>query len=236
MSETAPVNAELFAAIVSAQAEMPMVGKSGSNLFDKYTYAKLEDYVRAVRPIFAKYGLAMLTSVEAVERLPNRTTAKGGTEYGAQVRIALTIVHKSGQSITTASFGEGQDRADKSIYKAITGARKYALASALGLATSDDPEEEGPPADPPAAQRTTPPKPSNGTANGHEPPKRDLRRDITVAVKQWSGLNMEDVPSALVKLKAACGVTSQVASDLELTTMLGFIEKNKAAKFVEVCP
>lgn len=209
---------EISAALVAAQAEMPNVGKSGNNTFDRYTYAKLEDYVKVIRPIFAKHGLSMLTSVDAVERLPDRATQKGGTEKCVQVKVSLTIRHKSGQAITTHSFGEGQDRSDKAIYKAITGARKYALASALGLATSDDPESEPPPEPPPA------------------PPKRDLRKEIAAAVKKWSGFQKEDVGDAVSKVAKACGVTDKTtANDLELITMLGFVEKHKGEKFTEVC-
>lgn len=210
---------EISAALVAAQAEMPAVGKSGNNTFDRYTYAKLEDYVKVIRPIFAKHGLAILTSVDQVDRLPDRVTQKGGAEKCVQVKVALTIRHKSGQWITTHSFGEGQDRSDKAIYKAITGARKYALASALGLATSDDPEADS------APEPTQP------------PPKRDLRKEIAAGVKRWSGFAKEDVGEAVSKLATACKVKDKAtATDLELITMLGFIDKHKDEKFTEVCP
>lgn len=175
MKQTETIS-DLAAALVAAQSEMPAVGKSGNNAFDKYTYAKLEDYVKVIRPIFAKHGLSMVTSVEAVERLPNRTTKNGGTEFGSQVKIDLTIMHKSGQFFTVSSFGEGQDRTDKSIYKAITGARKYALASALGLATSDDPEAFDP-EPPPVAPPATPPKP------------KPMKVQLANAVSKWSGIS-----------------------------------------------
>lgn len=131
---------KLAEALAAAQSEFKIVGTSGENKFDKYTYAKLEDYVAAIKPILPKHGLSILTSVDEVLPLDDRTTKNGGTEHAVRVKITARLMHSSGEWIEAGGIGEGQDRSDKSVYKAITGARKYALASALGLATSDDPE------------------------------------------------------------------------------------------------
>lgn len=131
---------KLYDALHKAQAEFRPVGMTGDNKFDKYSYAKLEDYVRVVRPVFEKHGLAIITSVDDVVELKDRTTKSGGTEHAVRVKLSARIIHTSGEWIESLGWGEGQDRADKATYKAITGARKYALASALGLATGDDPE------------------------------------------------------------------------------------------------
>lgn len=138
--------------MVEAHADLKPVGKSGQNTFDKYSYAKLEDYVSAVTPVLQKHGLFMVSSVEDVIRLEYRTTGSGKIENVAQVKVAVRIYHVSGEWIETTCFGEGQDRADKAIYKAVTGARKYAIAAALGLATTDDPEADSPPDTRPAAK------------------------------------------------------------------------------------
>jgi len=133
---------KISAAIVRLAAEVRSVGKSGNNTFDRYTYAKLEDYMRAAHPALAMHGLCVLTSVDSVESLPDRTTQKGGIERCARVMLSIRLVHESGEWIEGKSAGEGQDRADKAVYKAITGARKYGLASMLSLATTDDPEDD----------------------------------------------------------------------------------------------
>lgn len=134
---------ELAAALVAAQAEMPSVGKSGENTFDKYSYAKLEDYVAATRSILSKHGLSIITSVDSVTPITGRLTKKGDSENACYVMLTMTVIHKSGQSLSINCPGEGQDRSDKSTYKAITGARKYAIASLFGLATKDDAEDDG---------------------------------------------------------------------------------------------
>lgn len=129
-------------AIADAQAEFKSVGMSGDNKFDRYTYAKLEDYVAAIKPILPKHGLSLITSVDEVVALNDRPTKNDGVQHAVRVKLTMRLMHTSGEWIETSSWGEGQDRADKAVYKAVTGGRKYALASALGLATGDDPEND----------------------------------------------------------------------------------------------
>jgi hypothetical protein len=132
---------QIFAALVSAQDEMRGIEKTGRNDHQKYDYAKLEDYVRASRPILAKHGLAITNSLCGFGTLPVRSNS-GKNETRVVVRLALRIVHKSGQWLEAYSMGEGGDYSDKATYKAITGSRKYGIAAALNLATTDDPEAD----------------------------------------------------------------------------------------------
>lgn len=129
-------------AIVAAQAEFDDVSKGGENKFDKYKYAKLEDYIRAARPVLVKHGLAIITSATEVTALEDRFTSKEKAEHVCRVHITLTLIHTTGEWIKVEGWGEGQDRADKAVYKATTGARKYGVAMLLGLITTDDPEAD----------------------------------------------------------------------------------------------
>ncbi|MBL4700537.1 MAG: ERF family protein [Phycisphaeraceae bacterium] len=131
---------EIAPALAQAQADFKRVQKSGDNKFDRYRYAMLEDFVSAIDDKLAKVDCAIITSVGKVMQMPNRTTQKGGTEYVVRVLLTTRIIHSSGQWIECVGYGEGQDRADKALYKAITGGRKYLLGAMLGLATTDDPE------------------------------------------------------------------------------------------------
>jgi hypothetical protein len=49
---------------------------------------------------------------------------------------------ETGEELVFHSEGEGQDAGDKGIYKAITGAQKYALMKAFMIPTGDDPEAD----------------------------------------------------------------------------------------------
>lgn len=132
----------LDAALIEVQAEIGYAGKSGDNKFDKYTYAKLEDFMRVGKPLLAKKRLALAMEVNEVIPLPDRQTKNGGLERAILVRGVATLIHESGQQRRFPFFGEGQDRADKAIYKAMTGAKKYAWAGVLAIPTSDDPEAD----------------------------------------------------------------------------------------------
>lgn len=134
--------ATIAPALIAAQAEFSHVAKGGYNKFDKYDYATLEDYVDAVKQVLSKHDLAITSSVDAINRLPDRTTKNGGTEHAVEVAGTMRVIHSSGEWIEASFRGEGQDRADKSVYKAITGGRKYGIAALFSLATSDDPEAD----------------------------------------------------------------------------------------------
>jgi len=141
---------ELFAKLGRAQAAMCAVGKSGQNKHHGYSYANMEDYDRVIRPALEAEGLYVFESVVSItpdERNPNRVF----------LTLEMHIFDESGDSVVIRAVGEGIDQQDKAVYKATTGARKYARALAFNLVTTDDPEDDG-------AQRrnggTKPPKAS----------------------------------------------------------------------------
>lgn len=142
MSDFSLTTTKISAAIVRAQAGIKAAGKSGDNKFDKYTYAKLEDFFDAAKPAMQREGLALVVSVESCESLPDRTTKNGGLEHAVRVRLVGNLIHESGESLSMTGYGEGQDRADKALYKAITGGKKYLLASLFSIPTTDDPEAD----------------------------------------------------------------------------------------------
>jgi hypothetical protein len=134
--------AAVMAAIAQVQAKAAPVAKSGFNTFDKYAYSTLEDIVATLRPHTAEAGLVVLFDVAKCEPT-TRKTKSGAEEQVVRVEMVLRIVHNtSGEYVELMVVGEGQDRMDKAVYKAITGARKYALACAFGLASTDDPEND----------------------------------------------------------------------------------------------
>lgn len=221
---------KLAKALSAAQAEFKPVGKSGHNKFDRYNYAKLEDYVQAIGEVLAKHEFSIVTSVSGVERIGERKTQKGGTEYVIQVFLAVRLIHSSGQWIECNGYGEGQDRSDKAIYKAITGARKYALASMLGLATSDDPEsdERQEPERNPPANRPTPR--SNG--GGASTPQQVLKH----AVVQWTGITdrneQKDVVYSIMRVLGET-VNGDRLTSAQYSKAIRFIDEHRKEKFTE---
>lgn len=118
-------------------------GKSGHNTYDNYEYAKEEDWYNAVKPALDANGLVLLMEVHPeIQNLPDRKTRNGGIEYVVQVKGVARLWHTSGQWVEIDGVGQGQDRADKALYKAMTGMKKYLYAMLFALPTSDDAEAD----------------------------------------------------------------------------------------------
>lgn len=116
--------------------EVGYVHKGGVNDFQNYKYASEADAIRAIRPAMVNHGLCMIPSVE------NHWM----DEYGnTHVNVHYRIFDEEGNFITFIGAGCGNDRnkngvGDKGIYKALTGASKYALLKTFLMETGDDPE------------------------------------------------------------------------------------------------
>ena len=93
-----------------------------------------------VRSVLAEQNVIMLPSLKG-HTLRETATIKGVTEYIVCVDMDFTFIDgDSGESLTISMSGEGQDLGDKAIYKAISGAQKYALMKVFMIPTGDDPE------------------------------------------------------------------------------------------------
>jgi ERF superfamily len=135
-------NSKIWAALSKAQAVCKLAEKSGKNTYDHYDYAMLPDYITVVQKPMADNGLSLSVTIEEIVRLPERATASGKKEQVVQVKIIGHLIHESGETADYVCYGEGQDRSDKALYKAITGAKKYLIANIFNLATSDDVEKD----------------------------------------------------------------------------------------------
>lgn len=133
---------QILPALLAARRDMNPANKGGFNNFDKYNYANEQNWHEAVMPNLLAHDLTLAFSAPNVLRLENRTTKNGGTEYPVQVHLEARLTHVSGQWLEVDAYGEGQDRGDKGLYKALTGAKKYGYALLFALPTSDDPEAD----------------------------------------------------------------------------------------------
>lgn len=156
MSEPTNPIATILSALNRAMQAVSYVQKTGRNAFHGYTYASEADLLEAIRPALVKEGLFLMPSVES-------TT--GPDEHGTtHVVVSYTLAHVSGAvwPEKIRSVGAGNDKArngqigDKGVYKALTGASKYAIKNLMMIATGDDAEQE--PAQPPAQAQAQAPK------------------------------------------------------------------------------
>jgi hypothetical protein len=142
---------EIVAALVAAEKEMGEVHRGGFNKHDQYNYATIENILDATKGILLKHGILVIASAETVMDAVHTGKTPSNRVF---LNMEVMLAHTSGQYIIVRSVGEGVDSRDKAVYKAITGARKYAQTGALNLATSDnDPDADGGDEKPPQQQK-----------------------------------------------------------------------------------
>lgn len=115
-----------------------MVAKTGRNDFHGYDYATEADVVESVRPHMVENGLMLIPHVDNVSQDQHGNT---------NIIVNYRLYHVSGDFIEFNVAASGNDKnrngvGDKGIYKAMTGASKYALLKLFSLATGDDPEKD----------------------------------------------------------------------------------------------
>lgn len=142
----------VYAKLNKVLSKIRNVEKSGYNSYFKYNYVKEEDLAEMIRPLMAAEGLAITFNATDFRELKNDCIA---------VLVTITIGDDSGATVTCQAWGMGQDKGDKGIYKAMTGAVKYILFKSFLVSTGDDPEQHDKSQDTPKAteKAKTAPKP-----------------------------------------------------------------------------
>lgn len=123
----------LYKKLSAILAEVGYIKKDKRNEFHKYNYASEAIILERLHPLFKKHGLILNINCSDYVRQGDITTVK------TTIKI---IDADSGQEEISAFYGEGQDKGDKGIYKAYTGAMKYFLMKTFMIPTGDDPEKE----------------------------------------------------------------------------------------------
>lgn len=139
----------LISKLAQVMGEVERIPKHGHNAFHNYDYATEADITAAIRQKLAAQRVMVIPSVQSVHREGTLTTI-----------YMLFTFHDgdSPQTIEVPWAGVGDDKSDKGIWKAMTGAVKYLLLKSFLIPTGDDPEQdsEQPPA---AGKRATNGKP-----------------------------------------------------------------------------
>jgi hypothetical protein len=127
-------NTKVYKKLLAVLKEGITVGKSGWNNFHKYHYTTEADVVEGIRSAFVKHGLIYQFDMISTQQVTPEVVR-------AAIRFSL-IDPDSGQRIDSVVYGDGQDKGDKGVFKAITGAQKYFLMKTFLLSTGDDPEND----------------------------------------------------------------------------------------------
>lgn len=122
--------------LAAVSATLGYVPKNGYNAHHKYHYVTEADLVSAVREKLAERNVFVFPKFKLLSKVGDIAT----------VEATFTFVDgDSGETYEAVSLGEGQDKSDKGVFKAMTGATKYALMKTFLMPTGDDPELEDEP-------------------------------------------------------------------------------------------
>lgn len=124
--------------ILKIMTDVTGVKKDGANTHSKYKYRSAEGAIKALRSALISNGVFYSYSV--LEAMDDKTPS--GKMVLTKLKIEHTFVNVDDphDKLTIENYGYGSDMTDKSVYKAMTGAQKYALFNVFQIATDDDPE------------------------------------------------------------------------------------------------
>ena len=128
----------------SVRSEVKVLAKGGVNSHSNYKYAREADIVAQVNISCEAHGLYYI--IEYYNAQYSIVERNGKVSVRASVDCKLTIIDTiTGKTVhTNTACGDALDSGDKAIFKAQTGAKKYAMMAMFGIATFDDPEVESP--------------------------------------------------------------------------------------------
>lgn len=161
MNHSESIN-ELAAALAVAQGNMKPARMNAVNPFLKNKYADLGAVMDACRDVLASNGLSFV-QMAFTPPMDN---------FGPAVGVETMLMHKSGQWLSEQFVLPVGDEKGKSVMQvagsAISYARRYALASMLGIVADEDTDGNAPT----KAQKSSPQAATtngNGNGNGHKP-------------------------------------------------------------------
>lgn len=125
MNLFSPECKEIFTALCKAQAEFPIIPKSGYNPHFKSTYSTLDDYERACRPAATKFDLGW-------------TQILSWDDTTASHKLVTILVHSSGQWMQSVVHLNPAKNDAQALGSYISYMRRYALSSLLGVSGSED--------------------------------------------------------------------------------------------------
>lgn len=132
-------SSSIYAKLAAAISDVERIGKDGTNSHFKYKYTSAEQVYRVIRGPLLKHGLVVIPEATGYEA---NVDENSGIALGT-VRLRLRIIDtETGEQIESQWYGEGQDKGDKAVYKAVTGGMKTWLKHLFLLPADDDPEAD----------------------------------------------------------------------------------------------
>ena len=126
--------------VLGAAAESGYVQKAGKH-GQGYMYADDEAITTKFREAMLSQGVLVFPEEIEVKHIQVFEDPNGKAPNVLVTIGGHFVVTDGGASLKVSSLGQGLDRGDKAIYKAMTGFKKYGYRHLVMMATGDDPEQ-----------------------------------------------------------------------------------------------
>jgi len=136
---------KIYSAICGVMKDVGAVGKDSENTFDKYKFRGIDAVMNALYPAMVKNGLFVVPEVLEQSR-EDRLSKKGDPLIYSVSKVKYTFYAEDGSHVSAVVIGEGMDRGDKSMNKAMSAAFKYACFQTFCIPTDEmkDSEKDSP--------------------------------------------------------------------------------------------
>ena len=128
--------------LVQSDLSKEGISKSQTNKFDKYNFRGIDDVYNALSPLMAKHGLVCVPFVLSTPITKDKATKSGGSDFLTTIEVEYRLYAPNGQMVVAKVFGEGSDRGDKSINKAMSSAYKNMAFQLFAIPTEGDHDTE----------------------------------------------------------------------------------------------
>lgn len=128
-------------AIPKIMAEIGHIGKDRKNEAQKYQFRGIDDLYNACQSALIKHGVFCVPTVLESHREERKSNSGTNLLYTI-LTVKYTFYAQDGSSIEAITVAEGMDTGDKSAYKAMSGAQKYALLQVFAIPTEEAKDAE----------------------------------------------------------------------------------------------
>ena len=132
---------QIYTAISGVMRDVGVVGKDGFNTFDKYKFRGIDAVMNALSPAMVKNKVFVTPEVLEQTR-EERVSKEGKLMIYSITKVRYTFFTEDGSSVSAVVIGEGMDRGDKSMNKAMSAAFKYACFQVFCIPTEEMKDSE----------------------------------------------------------------------------------------------
>lgn len=207
---------KIFSAIPKVAKAIGAISKTRRNQQQGYQFRGIDDVLNACHDPLTDNGVFCATEVSDLVR-EERQSKSGGALIYTTLKLKVTFYAEDGSSISTTTFGEAMDSADKSINKAMSAALKYAFFQTFTIPLEEDD----------ADKTTHEPLPRQQQQNGSKklPEMSDAEREFREWVKPFT--TSKEISSQEVADIVASYKRDFAAAQAEITKLLAVRAEEK---------